>query len=96
MNRCALECSRVSYPVWIAIGPLRFHPHMVFELLAFAVGIVVYQSIREKQGDHLTVAQRWSLFAALAVGAVTEEPEGGSLQPTSTPVLAGAFGELSR
>lgn len=33
---------------------------------------------------------------ALAVGAVTEEPEGGSLQPTSTPVLAGAFGELSR
>ena len=60
----------MSYPVWIAIGPLRFHPHMVFELLAFAVGIVVYQSMREKQGDHLTVAQRWSLFAALAVGAV--------------------------
>ncbi|MEP7344589.1 MAG: anti-sigma factor [Gemmatimonadaceae bacterium] len=29
----------------------------------------------------------------IAVGAVTEEPEGGSPQPTTTPILAGTFAE---
>lgn len=43
---------------------------MVFELLAFLVAIVIYRAMRATRGDHLTAAQRWSLFAALAVGAV--------------------------
>jgi len=29
----------------------------------------------------------------IAIGAVTEEPAGGSPQPTTTPILAGTFGE---
>lgn len=60
----------MSFPVWIAIGPLRLHPHLAFDLLAVLTGIVLYRAARSTRGDHISVGQRWSLFAAIAVGAV--------------------------
>ncbi len=46
------------------------HPHAAFELLAYLVAAVVYQSLRARSGDHLDSGQRWSLTAAAALGAV--------------------------
>lgn len=46
------------------------HPHVAFELLAYLVAAVVYQSLRARGGDHLDSGQRWSLTAAAALGAV--------------------------
>lgn len=60
----------LDFPVWIHIGPIVVHPHLAFELLAYAAGIGVYWALRARMGDHLAAADRWSLFAATAIGAV--------------------------
>jgi prolipoprotein diacylglyceryltransferase len=60
----------VTFPVWLAVGPFRVHPHFAFEILAFLTGIALYQSARASRGDHISGAHRWSLFAAIAVGGV--------------------------
>lgn len=60
----------MTFPVWIAVGSLRVHPHAAFELLAILTGVALYQSARATRGDHISTAHRWSLFAAIAVGGV--------------------------
>jgi phosphatidylglycerol---prolipoprotein diacylglyceryl transferase len=60
----------MTFPVWIAVGPLRVHPHLVFELVAYLVGIALYQQVRARRGDHVSTHDRWALFAAAAAGAV--------------------------
>ena len=49
---------------------MRVHPHLAFELLAYAVATWVYLSLRGRFGDHIATQDRWSLLAAAAVGAV--------------------------
>lgn len=60
----------LDFPVLISIGPVTIHPHLAFELLAYAVGIGTYWALRSRMGDRIATADRWSLFAAVAVGAV--------------------------
>lgn len=60
----------MTFPVWISIGPLKFHPHFVFELLAYATGLVIYIVNRRSRGDIVDAATRWSLLSAAVVGAV--------------------------
>lgn len=60
----------MTYPVFIELGPLRVHPHLFFELLAYVTAAFVYATVRRRQGDDLPAGIRWSLVTALAVGAV--------------------------
>jgi prolipoprotein diacylglyceryltransferase len=60
----------LSFPVWIPIGPVRVHPHLVFELLAYGVSGVTYWRRRRALGDDVSTEARWALAAAAVVGAV--------------------------
>jgi phosphatidylglycerol---prolipoprotein diacylglyceryl transferase len=59
----------VTFPVFIAIGPWRLHPHAVFETLAYAIGFQIYRVLRRNQGDIIEPAARWSVIVAAALGA---------------------------
>jgi phosphatidylglycerol:prolipoprotein diacylglycerol transferase len=50
------------------LGP--FHPHFVFETLAYFVGFRLYLRSRRRTGDHIGDGPRWSVITAAAVGAV--------------------------
>ncbi len=76
----------MTFPVWIPIGSLRFHPHFAFEVLAMLTGIALYQAARETRGDHISTAHRWSLFAAIAVGGIIGSRLLNWLEDPSTPI----------
>src|SRR5277367_536629 len=60
----------MSFPVYLQIGSLRVHPHLVLEALAYAVGFRVYLWLRKQNGDVLDDTNRWWVIAAAAMGAV--------------------------
>ena len=60
---------RVQFPVYIPLGPLRLHPHAVFETLAYAIGFRIYLRLRRRQGDVIADGTRWSIVAAAIAGA---------------------------
>ena len=60
----------MSFPVYLPIGSLRLHPHVVFETLAYAIGFRIYVSMRKRGGDAIDDANRWWIVAAAAMGAV--------------------------
>lgn len=62
--------SALHFPIYLYLGPLRIHPHWVFEALAYLVGFRVYVAIRNRQGDAIPEPTRWTAIAAAAVGAV--------------------------
>ena len=59
----------MTFPVYIPVGPWRIHPHVVFELLAYAVGFVVYLRERRLHGDAIDGGSRWTVISAAIVGA---------------------------
>lgn len=60
----------MTFPVYIPIGSLKLHPHLVFETAAYAVAFRVYLWLRKRQGDALDDSHRWWMIAAAAMGAV--------------------------
>jgi prolipoprotein diacylglyceryltransferase len=58
-----------TFPVYLPLGPLRVHPHWVFEALAYALAFRLYLRIRARHGDPVDEPMRWSVIAAAAVGA---------------------------
>ena len=60
----------MSFPVYLHVGPLTVHPHLLFEALAYAVGFRVYLELRRRQGDRLQDFDRWWVIAAAALGAL--------------------------
>jgi phosphatidylglycerol:prolipoprotein diacylglycerol transferase len=52
--------------------PIGSHPalHPLFEMLAYTAGYAVYRWQRTGLGDVITEPQRWTIFAAAAVGAL--------------------------
>ena len=59
----------VQFPVYIPLGPLRLHPHLVFETLGYFVGFRVYLWMRRRRGDVIADGTRWSIIAAAILGA---------------------------
>lgn len=59
----------MSFPDFLTIGPWRLHPHLLFELLAYAVGFRLYLAGRRGRGDTLDDPRRWWVVAAAALGA---------------------------
>lgn len=60
----------MSFPVFIPVGSLKLHPHLVFETLAYAIAFSVYRAMRKRHGDALDDGNRWWVIAAAAMGAV--------------------------
>jgi prolipoprotein diacylglyceryltransferase len=59
----------VTFPVWIHLGPLTLHPHLVFETLGYATGYLVYRVLRARSHDPIPETTRWIVLTAAAVGA---------------------------
>jgi len=59
----------MSFPFYLPLGPVRIHPHFVFETLAYFVGYRVYQTQRKRSGDHLSTPDRTWIVAAAICGA---------------------------
>ena len=47
-----------NLPVYLHLGSLRLHPHVVFEALAYAIGFRVYLWLRSRTGDTLDDPKR--------------------------------------
>jgi prolipoprotein diacylglyceryltransferase len=60
----------MTFPVYIPLGALKLHPHLVFETAAYAIAFRVYVLLRKRTGDALDDGNRWWMIAAAAIGAV--------------------------
>ncbi|HEV3141144.1 MAG TPA: prolipoprotein diacylglyceryl transferase family protein [Vicinamibacterales bacterium] len=60
----------MKFPVFIAIGPWRLHPHVVFELLAYAIGFQTYLWLRRRRGDPIGAETRWWIVIVAALGGL--------------------------
>ncbi len=60
----------MSFPLYLHIGSIRVHPHLLFEALGYTVGFRVYLEMRRQRGDQLHDFHRWWVIAAAAIGAV--------------------------
>ncbi len=65
-----LFLTSMTFPVYIPLGSLRIHPHLVFEMVAYAIAFRVYLLLRKRSGDALDDGNRWWMIAAAAMGAV--------------------------
>jgi phosphatidylglycerol---prolipoprotein diacylglyceryl transferase len=59
----------VSFPVYLRVGSLRIHPHIVFETAGYAIGLGLFLFIRRRQGDPVSDDFRWWVIAAAMAGA---------------------------
>ena len=59
----------MNFPVWLTLGAWKIHPHLFFELLGYAVGIVIFLALRKRHGDHIPTPDRWSIVTAAVLGA---------------------------
>ncbi len=68
----------MSFPVYFHLGPLRLHPHLVMESLAYALGLYISLFRRLKKGPSIpaispasiTPSQRTSVSVGALVGAL--------------------------
>ncbi len=65
----------MSFPVYFHLGPLRLHPHLVMESLAYALGLYISLFRRLKQESSIasasiTSSQRTSVSVGALVGAL--------------------------
>lgn len=59
----------MELPLRIPLGAWAVHPHLLFDLLAYAVGFRLYLVERRRRGDFLDDPRRWWVVAAAAAGA---------------------------
>lgn len=60
----------MGFPVYIPVGPLKLHPHLLFEMAAYAIAFRVYLTLRKRGGDALDDGLRWWIIASAAMGAM--------------------------
>ena len=59
----------MTFPVLVPLGPLRLHPHYVFDLLAYSGGFRIFLLQRRRLGDTIDTRARWTIVAAAVFGA---------------------------
>lgn len=59
----------MDFPYYLQFGPLRLHPHWVFEALAYAISFRIYLYLRRSHGDPVSEDIRWWVIAAATAGA---------------------------
>lgn len=59
----------MSFPVYFELGPLRLHPHLVMEAIAYAVGLYVtlFRRVAERSRSHPALPPTSGLSAAEAI-----------------------------
>lgn len=57
------------FPLLIPLGPVTVQAHLVFEMLAYAVGFRLYLRSRRRRGDVVASNQRWTVVVAAIAGA---------------------------
>jgi phosphatidylglycerol:prolipoprotein diacylglycerol transferase len=61
----------MSFPVYLRFATLSFHPHAVFEAMAYSAGFYTYLRERRRLGDVVTAQSRtWVVIAAVLGGLV--------------------------
>jgi prolipoprotein diacylglyceryltransferase len=60
----------MTFPVYIPIGSLKIHPHLIFETAAYAIAFRIFLVLRKLAGDVLDDGNRWWLIAAATMGAM--------------------------
>lgn len=61
----------MTFPLYVTLGSLRIHPHLIFESLAYLIGFRLYLALRRREGDVLDEEQRlWIVTAAIAGAAI--------------------------
>jgi phosphatidylglycerol:prolipoprotein diacylglycerol transferase len=60
----------MPFPVYIPIGSLKIHPHLIFETAAYAIAFRIYLVMRKRAGDALDDGNRWWIIAAATMGAM--------------------------
>jgi phosphatidylglycerol:prolipoprotein diacylglycerol transferase len=58
------------FPVYIPIGSLKIHPHLIFETAAYAIAFRIYLVMRKRAGDALDDGNRWWIIASATMGAM--------------------------
>lgn len=59
----------MTFPVLVPLGPLRLHPHLLFDVLAYGIGFRLFLLQRRRFGDTVDAHARWSVIAAAILGA---------------------------
>jgi phosphatidylglycerol---prolipoprotein diacylglyceryl transferase len=59
----------LTFPALIPLGPLRLHPHLLFDVLAYSIGFRVFLWQRRRLGDTIDTRARWTVVAAAILGA---------------------------
>ncbi len=80
----------MEFPVWLSLGPVRLHPHLVFEILAYSGGFQLYRWLQKRQPVSFSPFQRLALLAGCILGAVLGAKGLGWLQTPFDP-LTGAI-----
>lgn len=57
----------MEFPLYIPIGPLRIHPHFLFEILAYMIGFRLYLALRQK--DRIPTEKAIWILTGAVVGA---------------------------
>jgi phosphatidylglycerol---prolipoprotein diacylglyceryl transferase len=60
----------MPFPVYISIGSLKIHPHLIFETAAYAIAFRIYLVMRKRAGDALDDGNRWWIIASATMGAI--------------------------
>lgn len=61
----------MQFPVMIELGPWELHPHLLFEGLAYFIGLRIFWLMRRRGTDPVQVANRiWVIAGAAAGGAI--------------------------
>ncbi len=50
---------RVTFPIYLTLGPWQVHPHPIFEILAYFVGFRLFLRRGQASSDFLAPAPRW-------------------------------------
>ena len=58
----------MAFPIYLRIGSIALHPHLVFETLAYFVGFRLYLWQRRKYGDPVPSHLRWWAISSAAAG----------------------------
>ncbi|MGC4376705.1 prolipoprotein diacylglyceryl transferase family protein [Fictibacillus sp. Mic-4] len=57
----------MDFPVWIHLGPIKLHPHFVFETLSYFVGFRLY--LRFRRPGLMPASVAWSVITGAILGA---------------------------
>jgi prolipoprotein diacylglyceryltransferase len=60
----------MSFPVYLRLGSISLHPHWVFDVLAYTVGIWLLVRRRRRVDDVVDTRTRWIIVVAAVIGGV--------------------------